>query len=121
VNALRQLAVAAAVVAFVAPVAAGADNVLGAPLPDSATKVAEYRYRSAESFDETIKTLKKIYDEKKFPRKSIINQPGIKALHISNPSGRGYEGLNIYEANDEVRIYVIPAGDVKKKEKKKSK
>ena len=45
-----------------------------------------------------------------YPRKSIVNQPGVKAVHIANPSGKGaWEGLNVYEANDEVRIYVVPA------------
>jgi hypothetical protein len=107
----RLVAIAAAALAT----AASAENVLGAPLPDSATKVAEYRYRSHENFEETIKTLKKMYDPARFPRKNIIRQPGVNAVHISNPSGKGYEGLNVYEANDEVRIYVVPSGDVKKK------
>ena len=43
-----------------------------------------------------------------FPRRSIVNQPGVKAVHIINPSGKNFEGLNIYESNDEVRIYVVP-------------
>jgi hypothetical protein len=54
-----------------------------------------------------------------FPRKPVVNQPGVKAVHISNPSGRGaWEGLNIYEANDEVRIYVVPTDGSGKKKKK---
>ena len=32
----------------------------------------------------------------------------MKAVHIVNPSGKKFEGLNIYEANDEVRIYIVP-------------
>jgi Na+-transporting NADH:ubiquinone oxidoreductase subunit NqrC len=40
-------------------------------------------------------------------------------VHIANPSGKGqWEGLNIYEANDEVRIYVVPADGSGKRKKK---
>jgi hypothetical protein len=49
--------------------------------------------------------------------KAVVDQPGVKALHIELNGARGVEGLNIYEANDEVRIYVVPA-EVTKKEAK---
>ena len=53
--------IAAALV--LAPLAAQAGiEVLGAPLPDTVTKVGEYRYRSYESWKETLKSLDKIYD-----------------------------------------------------------
>jgi len=49
----------------------------------------------------------------------IVNQPGIKAIHIANPSGKNFEGLNIYQTNEEVRIYIVPAVEAKQKKKKK--
>lgn len=92
--------------------------VNGAPLPESAQKVGENRYRSAEDWKNTQDTLRKLYPPSVFPRRTIVNQPGVKAIHIVNPSGRNYEGLNIYEANDEVRFYVVPAGVLKSAKKK---
>jgi hypothetical protein len=98
---------------------ARAEMVHGAHLPDGAQKVGENRYRAKEDFDATIKHYKVVYPSNAYPRKMIVNQPGIKAIHISNPSGKGFLGLNIYQANDEVRIYIVPAGDVKPPKKKK--
>jgi hypothetical protein len=91
--------------------AAWADSELGAVLPDGARKVAEHRYKSSTDFEGTLKFYKKTYPDASYPRTKIVNQPGVHALHLSNPSGKGaWEGLNIYEANDEVRIYVVPVG-----------
>ncbi|MFO0599405.1 MAG: hypothetical protein U0228_29125 [Myxococcaceae bacterium] len=102
---------------------AWAESELGAQLPDGARKVAEHRYKSSTDFEGTMKFYKNAYPATSYPRKNIVNQPGVKALHIPNTSGKGgWEGLNIYEANDEVRIYVVPAdtggGSGKKKPKK---
>ena len=97
----------AAVVALWVAVA-GAETVNGAQLPDGAQKVGENRYRAPRDFEGTITYYKSVYPVGTFPRKSVVNQPGVKAVHIVNPSGKNFEGLNIYEANDEVRIYVVP-------------
>lgn len=93
---------------------------LGAPLPEYTRKVAEHRYRAPSDFEGTMKFYKTALPASQYPRKNIVNQPGVKALHIANTSGKGgWEGLNIYEANEEVRIYVVPAeGSGKKKGKK---
>ena len=96
-----------------------AEQVMGAQIPDGAQKVGENRYRSNEDFKGTLKRYDGIYPKSVFPRRSIVNQPGVKAVHIVNPSGKNFEGINIYEANDEVRIYVVPAG-VHRPVKKKS-
>ena len=77
-------------------------------MPDGAQKVGENRYRAPHDFEETLKYYRTVYPVQAYPRKSIVNQPGVKAVHIVNPSGKNFEGLNIYEANDEVRIYVVP-------------
>jgi hypothetical protein len=88
--------------------AAGAEVVSGAQIPDGSQKVGENRYRAKEDFEETLKYYRTVYPPSAYPRRSIVNQPGVKAIHIVNPSGKNFEGLNIYEANDEVRIYVVP-------------
>jgi hypothetical protein len=98
----------AAAVAALWVTTAGADTVIGAQLPDGSQKVGENRYRAPHDFEETMKYYRTVYPVQAYPRKSIVNQPGVKAVHIVNPSGKNFEGLNIYEANDEVRIYVVP-------------
>lgn len=106
---------------MVMALSAFADSELGAQLPDGAHKVAEHRYKSSTDFEGTLKYYKNVYPSSSNPRKSVVNQPGVKAVHIPNTSGKGaWEGLNIYEANDEVRIYVVPAnGSGNKKNTKK--
>jgi hypothetical protein len=103
----------------VSSVALGGENELGAALPDGAHKVAEHRFKSSTDFEGTMKYYKTVYPVAQYPRKHIVNQPGVKAIHIPNTSGRGsWEGLNIYEANDEVRIYVVPSDGSGKRKKK---
>jgi len=103
-----------------ASVAFASDTDLGAPIPDNARKVAELRYRSPSNWEYTLKWYSRNLPTTSFPRKGIINQPGIKAIHIADPSGkRRWSGLNIYEANGEVRISIVPAGKNGKRSKKK--
>lgn len=90
------------------------ERVLGAVLPANARKVAELRYRVTENWENIHKFYNTIYPRKNFPWKNVVNQPGVKAFHIVNPSGKGWEGLNVYEANDEIRVYVVPAEASKK-------
>jgi len=87
---------------------AGAEVVNGAQIPDGAQKVGENRYRAPNTYEKTLEYYRSVYAVSNFPRRQIVNQPGVKALHITNPSGRNFEGLNIYEANEEVRIYIVP-------------
>jgi hypothetical protein len=89
--------------------AAGPDQkVRGASLPASARKVGEDRYRLHENWENAMKFFKVAYGYDKFPRKVVVNQPGIKAVHIANPSAGGeWEGLNIYENTSGVHVYVL--------------
>lgn len=87
--------------------AAGAEVVNGAQLPDGSQKVGENRYRAPRDFEATLDYYRSVYPTASYPRRQIVNQPGVKAVHIVNPSGKNFEGLNIYEANDEVRIYIV--------------
>jgi hypothetical protein len=84
-----------------------ATSDLGATLPENARQVGEHRYKSPSDWEGTMKFYKKVYSPSTW--RNVINQPGVKAIHIPNPSGKGeWLGLNIYEANEEVRIYVVP-------------
>ena len=88
---------------------------LGAALPKYAAKIGEHRYRSPWNWDDTMRWLWKTYPVSRFPRIRIVNQPGIKAIHLRNRRDRGWSGFNIYEINDgEVRFYVLPAKHKKK-------
>jgi hypothetical protein len=99
---------------------AWSDSELGAVLPEGSRKVAEHRYKSSTDFEGTMKFYKKTYPDFTSARKKIVNQPGVNALHIPNTSGKGaWEGLNVYEANDEVRIFVVPAKESASKKPKK--
>ena len=80
----------------------------GAVLPDGAEKVAENRYRIPKTWDETIRFYRQTYPPR-YTRRPIADQPGVKAVHIDNPDAKpgAWEGLNIYEAKGEVRIFVL--------------
>jgi len=75
--------------------------------------VGENRYRAKEDFEAVLKYYRTVYPVATHPRKQIVNRPEVKAVHIMNPSMKNFEGLNIYVANDEVRIYVIPVAETK--------
>lgn len=106
----------ALVVAFAAPLAL-AESDLGATLPEYARQVGEHRYKAPSDWEGTLKFYKKVYSPSTW--RNVINQPGVKAIHIPNPSGKGeWLGLNIYEANEEVRIYVVPNEPNSGKDKK---
>ena len=96
------------------------ETVRGAQLPDGAQKVGENRYRAKEDFDAVLKYYRSVYPPAAYPRKPIVNRPEVRAVHITNPSMKNFEGLNIYVANDEVRIYVIPITEAKPVKKRPS-
>ncbi len=97
---------------------AGAEVVSGAQLPDGSQKVGENRYRASRDFEATLDYYRTVYPTSSYPRRQVVNQPGVKAVHIVNPTGKNFAGLNIYEANDEVRIYIVPTQQAAKPVKK---
>lgn len=114
----RARPLAGAVLALWATVAQ-AEVVNGVQLPEGAEKVGENRYRVKEDFDGTKKFYKSILPSKEYPRHGIIDQPGIKAIHIENPNGGKWQGLNIYQADDETRLFIIPAEEAPKPARRK--
>jgi hypothetical protein len=100
-----------------APAAARAGRVAGAQLPDESRLIEANRYRVQRSYEDTLKFFRTVYPPAKYPRKPIVNQPGIKALHIANPAPRpgGWDGLNVYELRGETRVFVLVAPGEKEK------
>jgi hypothetical protein len=105
----RYKAALAGVLAALPVLVSAADvRAAGALLPDGAEKVAENRYRSPKSWDETLRFYRQSYPAR-YTKRAIADQPGVKAVHIDNPDAKpgSWDGLNIYEAKGEVRIFVL--------------
>ncbi len=109
-SARYKAALAGALLALPALVLADA-RVAGAALPDGAEKVAENRFKIPKSWDETIRFYRQNYPPR-YTRRAVADQPGVRAVHIDNPDAKpgSWEGLNIYEAKGEVRIFVLVKG-----------
>ena len=82
-----------------------------APIIPNATKLEEIgRYESPRNFAETVKyyerALKRQGGARWYP---IINSPKVKAKHAASRSSKtAWQGINIYELDGHVRIFVIP-------------
>jgi hypothetical protein len=109
---------ALAVFLFAAPAVARAERVAGALLPDGARRIEVNRYHVEKNYEDTLKFFRTVYPPAKYPRRPIVNQPGIKAVHIDNPGTRpgSWDGLNVYELRGETRVFVLvaPAGEKEK-------
>lgn len=95
---------------------AGADNV-EAPIVSGARALGEPgRYESAKSFDSTIEWYKRKFKTTGGVRwRSIVNLPSIKAKHLQSVRKRtNWAGINIYEHQGRVRLFVVPREDAKK-------
>ncbi|MBS2031192.1 MAG: hypothetical protein JST54_25055 [Deltaproteobacteria bacterium] len=103
----RPFALAVACLVLAPAVAqAAATRAHGLILPSGVQEVGENRYRASDSYEDTLKFFDKTY--KGIPRKAIVNQPGIRAMHFEAVDPKsGYEGFNVYEKDKEVRIFII--------------
>ena len=108
---------AALVTLLLAPAVARAERVAGAQLPDGSTRIEPNRYRIERNYADALKFFRTVYPPAKYPRKQIVNQPGVKAVHIENPAARpgGWDGLNVYELRGETRVFVLVAPAEKEK------
>jgi len=110
---------------WLATPAAAADGLVvkGAVLPNGSKQVGEDRYKSPSSWKDTLTWLDKRY--KANPRKTIVNQPGIRGIHIVNEGKGEWDGINVYELEGETRFYIVsrdpPAQDASKPEAKDGK
>jgi hypothetical protein len=88
-------------------------------LPDGAVKIDEDRFRLSQPWDEALKFYRKAYPSGKFPRHNLRSQTPIRAIHIENPSGVEWDGVNIYEASrGEVRLYILAGKEAPPESKK---
>jgi hypothetical protein len=89
--------------------ATGGFKARGFALPDGAVKIDEDRYRLQQTWDEALKWYRTNYPPAKYPRHNLRSQTAVRAIHIDNPSGAEWDGVNIYEAGrGEVRLYILP-------------
>ncbi len=86
--------------------------VHGVSLPTGSQQVGENRYRVPLSYPGALDLLRK---QLKVAWKPIINQPGIRAVHFANPGPGDWEGINVYERESEVRVYVMAKPPAPKK------
>ncbi len=94
----------------------------GFVLPDGAVKIDEDRYRLSQPWDEAVKFYRRAYPPAKYPRKSLRSQTPIRAMHIENPSGVEWDGVNLYEASrGEVRLSILPGKEPPPEPPKKGK
>lgn len=90
---------------------AAAELPTEAPVPAGSVPLAEHgRYRSARPYDDTLDFYRRIFAQTGGVRwRNIINVPGIKAKHVDSLRKKtNWEGINIYEKQGEVRIFVLP-------------
>jgi hypothetical protein len=91
--------------------AVAAIKVHGAIVDDEYKAVGENRFRSKEDWEKTIRFFKSHYGGKPgYVWINIDTPPKVKAIHIENThAGRTWEGINIYETNREIYVFVIKA------------
>ena len=78
-------------------------------LPDGTVKIDEDRYRLPQPWDEAVRFYRRAYPPAKYPRHTLHNQTAVRAMHIENPGGVEWEGVNLYEAgHGEVRVFILP-------------
>jgi hypothetical protein len=95
--------------------AAGGFKARGFSLPDGAVKVDEDRYRLPQTWEDSVRWYRSVYPPAKYPRSTLRNNGGIRAIHIENRTvGSEWEGANLYEtAKGEVRVFVLGREDPK--------
>jgi hypothetical protein len=84
---------------------------LDAPVPAGAAALAEKgRFRSPRTYDETLDYYRRAFAPMGGVKwRNIVSMPGIKAKHVASLRRKTrWEGINIYERQGEVRIYIIP-------------
>lgn len=82
-----------------------------APVPSGAQPLADKgRYRSPRTYDETLDFYRRSFAPiGGIKWRNIVSMPGIKAKHVESLRKKTHwEGINVYEKQGEVRIYVIP-------------
>jgi hypothetical protein len=117
---LRFVFFVAAAITFLPLTVSGNTESPGVQLPPGSSKVGRGRFRSPSNWADTIRFFDRQYTG--YPRITIVNQPGLRAIHIPNRNKRSsWEGINIYELGSETRIFVLTREIEKKTDRSKKK
>lgn len=88
--------------------AADEARTMGVTLPAGAVRIDANRYRLPDGFETTSKWYARVYKPGEYPRRNIVNQPGIKAFHVVNSNKNDqWSGFNLYEWQGQVRLYIL--------------
>ena len=106
--------------------AATPPTYLGAPVIPYAKEIHEGRYETKMDFISAKKWFQKQFrGMSNITLKKLVNQPGVKAIHFKNSNSKNkWEGINLYQINRVVRLYIIPrenADESRKEGKEKAK
>lgn len=88
----------------------GTELPIDPPLAPGAHALKEPgRYQATRSYEETLDFYRRLFNQTGGVRwRNIVNLPGIKAKHVASLRNKTrWEGLNIYEKQGDVRIYVL--------------
>ena len=92
--------------------AAQSEPPMDAPRPQAAVELPQDpgRFRSPYSYDETLDYYQRVFKNTTGVRwRNVVNLPSVKAKHIDCLRKKTHwDGINIYEKQGEVRIYVLP-------------
>ena len=88
---------------------------LGAKLPEFASQVGKHRFRVSTSMEAVLKFYAAAYPPPTYARIRIAAQPNVRAFHIQNPHPKkgGWAGMNVYETQGEIRIFVVPMEEIR--------
>ena len=112
------LAASVAATMVLSPGVAGAEFVLGVPMPKRATPEGPFRYVvPGTSLKDVVKFFKKKFKHTSHTFLDALDHPEVKVVHIrSADRGTAWEGVNLWIRNRRVHIFVVPRqGSAKEK------
>ncbi|MFN3198035.1 MAG: hypothetical protein ACE366_06415 [Bradymonadia bacterium] len=88
-----------------------ANQHLGVPLPGSARKLSENRFKTTQRFWETVRWMENQFRKKKGLRVRFIKTidlPDVVSVHAKAPKGStAWESINISDYGGSVKIFII--------------
>jgi hypothetical protein len=93
------------------PSGARAERLHGAVLPREVRPAGSNRFASAQTYPRTLRWFRRTYGRSEgiFFR-PLRGSPKVQGVFIQNlRPGRAWDGINLYEAEGTVHIYVLPA------------
>ena len=93
---------------------------LEAPLPSSATALEKPgRYASLSTFDQTLDFYRRAFRQGEVRWRTIVNLPSVKAKHVQSLKKETlWDGINVYEIEGRVYVYVLARAQGAKNEQK---